>query len=919
MTDLETMTGTGSRTRGQGLTTESHRLRMAARTARLLSGIAFGALIFQAPAAHAQVTPPDAPAVEEAAPAEDQSEIVVTGTQLRGIAPTGTNVVSMTRQDIIATGATSANEILSKIPQVSSAFLGTPTAPPGGLSIIRPNIRGLGASGTNTTLVIVDGHRMVGAGVVQSTPDPDVIPPGVLERIDVVPDGGSSIYGSDAIGGVINYISRKRFDGFEVSARTGFADNYRTTDVNVTAGKDWGSGSGYLSYSWAHNDAILGRDRDYVRQVTPNAGYCGAGTIFADTDGNPATPEVSYAINPGQPTSNLTPGTLAAACDVTDGVSLWPRTTRHNIFGSLSQNLSDAVTLDVRGYYADRRMTNFKGIVTTDLTVGPANPFFDPVAGETVQHIRTNLAGIYSDRYLNRLTSYGITPTLTADLGGNWQLRAMFNYGHSLTKTSETQLAGSVAEATLNPYNLASSTQSQLAAASLHNFGISNQDLVNVRTIADGPIFSLGGGEVRLAVGAEYYREKAGFQTASPTAFGAEDTVPVVRLKRNVKAVFGEVAVPVFGAANAVPGIHALTLSASARYDDYSDQGGTFNPKLGLTYEPVDWIKIRGNWGKSFNAPSLVDMTGTTLVVPVPATSSQVVGQTSPWALILIGNRGANVEPQTAKTWSLGIDITPHAVPGLTLSATYYNINMKKEISLLFGQPVTPAVAGLIDDPVPCVQALTQLGSQPLLSTLFGNTPPAILCAFVFQTPTVAVFDWRVQNLGQIKTDGVDFNLSYDRQVGFGTIHAGVAGTYTLGRKRAIVPGAPFVNTLDTPGISRLGLVATLGAQAGNFSASASLNHRGGYDINPVIPANPANPFPQAQSHVGSFTTVDAFFQYKLPEAWLPSETSLTLNVTNLFDQDPPFYNAASFGGSAGFTNGSTLGRVIQVGIRTKF
>ncbi|HEV2597941.1 TonB-dependent receptor domain-containing protein [Sphingopyxis sp.] len=902
--------------------------RMIKLIARLMGGIAVGSMALHGVAAHAQAPAPAEEVVASTAAetGQDEGEIVVTGTQLRGIAPVGTNVVSMSREDIAATGATSANDILRAIPQVSSAFLSNPSAPPGGLSIIRPNIRNLGASGTNTTLVIVDGHRVVGAGVLQSTPDPDIIPPGVLERVDVVPDGGSSIYGSDAIGGVINYISRKTFDGFEVNARTGFADNYRTTDLSLTAGKDWGSGSAFVSYAWAHNDAIFGKDRDYVQQVTPNQGHCGAGTIFANG--------TSYAITGPDP-DTFTPGTISS-CDVTDEVSLWPEVTRHNMFAGITQEITSAITLDVRGYYADRRLTNHKGLDVdfgaNTVTITAANPYFDPIAGETSQTVRTSYIGVFDDRYRNRLTSYGITPTVTAKLGGDWQLRTMFNYGRSITRTSETQVNAAIAANTLNYYNLASSTAAQLAAASLHNFGVGKQSLVNVRAIVDGPAFTLPGGEVRIAIGGEYYKEKVAVQGPSgAVAFGTEDSSPITRRDRDVKAVFAEIAVPLVGAENAMAGIEALTLSASGRYDDYSDQGGTFNPKLGLTYKPVDWIKIRGNWGKSFNAPALIDVTDVTFVFPIPFPA--VVGQVSSATLIPTGNRGSDVKPQTATTWSVGFDISPPPLSGLTLSATYWNVDLKKEISLLAGQPLTPSLlaSGLYQDPVPCVDAINRFSSaapiSTVLSTLAGlGVPaadrPAAACAALLNVSgatNIAVLDWRVQNLGEVKVEGIDFNASFNRPVSFGSVNASLAGSYTLNRDRAVVPGAPFVNALQNPGSSRLALIATAGVQVGNFTGSASLNHRSGYDIFPVIAANPANPFPQSQDHVGSFTTVDAFFQYRLPESWLKPETFLTLNVTNVFDQDPPFYNFPSFGGNSGYTNGSTLGRLVQIGIRSKF
>lgn len=835
--------------------------------------------------------------VEEAA----VEEVVVTGTNLRGVAPVGTNLVSMSRQDIIATGGTSANEILTKVPQVSSAFLQTPTTGlNAGLSIIRPNIRNLGASGGSTTLVIIDGHRVVGAGVLQTTPDPDVIPPGVLERVDVVPDGGSAIYGSDAIGGVINYISRRKFDGLELIARTGFAADYQTTDVNATAGKDWGSGSAYLSYAWAHNNAIYGRDRDFVRQTTQNNGYCGAGTIFANG--------TSYAINGSNPRT-YTPGTIST-CDTTDTVTFWPKTDRNNVFASLTQELTKTITLDVRGYYARRELTTNEGLDTVGLTVTPANPFFVSIAGETSQDLRTNFAGVVNQDHVSVLTSYGVTPTITARLGGDWQLRAMANFGWSSTEQDNATTNPTVAQTTINPYNLSANTPAAIAAILLHNNAHAKQSLANVRAIADGPLFRLPGGEVRLAVGAEYDDEKNKVQNGT-VAFGAEGTIPIVKGSRKVRSVFAELAVPLVGADNATTGFQALTFDASARYDNYSDVGGTFNPKLGLTYEPVSGVKLRANWGTSFNAPSLVDKSGVQVAGGI-FSSVFPFGQSAPWVIVIAGNTGAQMKPQTADTWSVGADFQPSGIPGLTLSATYYNIDLQKVIGLLAGQLYSPQLQPFFRDNVPCAQAATELAGVTVFSPLL---PPALTCAF---SPTTAVLDFRVQNLGEIKTDGVDFNASYDRSVSFGSVHAGLAGTYTLHRKQALVPGATFIETLDQPGSAKLLFIATAGAQVGKLNATASLNYRQGYDINPVVPARAGFPFPQGQDSIGSFTTVDLYFDYLLTAGWLKNDTHLSLNVTNLFDQDPPFFNGGA-GATSGFANGSTLGRLVQVGLRTKF
>ena len=146
-------------------------------------------------------------------PSVEDTDIVVTGTLLRGVAPIGTNVIGVTRQEILETGAASSNDLLASIPQVGNFG----TVPVGtaafGLPIVRPNIRNLAAAGGSSTLVLLNGHRMVGAGVLQTSVDPSILPPEVIDRLEIVPDGGSAIYGSDAIGGVINFITRNRFNG----------------------------------------------------------------------------------------------------------------------------------------------------------------------------------------------------------------------------------------------------------------------------------------------------------------------------------------------------------------------------------------------------------------------------------------------------------------------------------------------------------------------------------------------------------------------------------------------------------------------------------------------------------------------------------------------------------------------------------
>jgi len=851
----------------------------------------------------------------------ESEDIIVTGTSIRGVSPTGSPVIQMSRSQIVASGATSANDVLTHIPQVTSAFLGTPTTPTGdaGLSVVRPNLRGLPNSASNTTLVLIDGHRLAGAGLIQTTADPDIIPPGVLESVEVVTGGGSSIYGSDAIGGVINFITRKRFDGVEIAGHYGIADDYWTRDINLTMGKDWGSGSAYISLVHAKNDAILGRDRDYVRQVTSPTNYCLPGTIVANG--------TTYAL-PGR-----APGT-EASCDITDLSSFWPAVERNTMFGSLNQSITDTIVLDVRGFYSKRKLAHSRDFAPSgqSLTITRGvNPYFVPIAAETSQVVRTNFNGVIDNRLRNDQTSWGITPTITADFGNGWQMRLMGNFGHTKTDVRTPQLdAAAIAAAmastnpatALNPYNLIASGATALASIPRIQREISEQSLDNGRVVFDGPLFSLPGGDVRVAVGAEITRE--GYDKKQATF--APTVTPVYgsfrNYERTVKAAFGEVNVPIVGPGNSMSGIHALTLSGSVRVDDYSDVGSTTNPRLALSYQPVSWITVRGDWSKSFNAPSVVDKSGDFASGFFPFNLSISPNQQGNFTFVVAGNSAEN-KPQTSTSWSLGLDVEPPVAPGLKISATYYNLKLKDLLSLLYGAPFIAANSPhIVDNLTDCSQIFDQRLLSPTVSD-FGSgfgLPIAAGCALVAAsqgtaTPiSFALLDLRTLNLGQWNQDGIDFNASYSGDVGFGTINASVAGSYTLNIKQATTPGAPFVDRFFTPGDSRLFLTASLGAQSKTLGGSVTVNHRQGYDISPAR----SGPLYPTQDHVDGFTTVDLYLNLTLPEHVI-KETSLTLNVQNVFDTDPPFLNGANSLGTSGYTNGSTLGRLVQVGIRKKF
>ena len=181
---------------------------------------------------------------------QNAEDIVVTGTAIRGVAPVGSATLNIKREDILASGVRDPGAIIAQLPQGSS--LGTTLTTSGGRSQ-GVNLRGLG---NNATLLLFDGHRTVPQAVTAQISDPNIIPFAAIERVEVVTDGASAVYGSDAVAGVVNYVLRKDFEGLEVSAR--FTDTlYNQKAIDFVTGHNWGSGGIILAFSHEENTAVL--------------------------------------------------------------------------------------------------------------------------------------------------------------------------------------------------------------------------------------------------------------------------------------------------------------------------------------------------------------------------------------------------------------------------------------------------------------------------------------------------------------------------------------------------------------------------------------------------------------------------------------------------------------------------------------
>jgi iron complex outermembrane receptor protein len=413
----------------------------------------------------------------------------------------------------------------------------------------------------------------------------------------------------------------------------------------------------------------------------------------------------------------------------------------------------------------------------------------------------------------------------------------------------------------------------------------------------DGPLADLPGGALKVAAGAEYRRETFAQR-------GVVGATPVPEnLSRDIRSVFAELFVPIFGEANAAPLFHRLSLSVSGRYDEYSDFGSTTNPKVGLNWDPVDSVTVRGTYGRSFRAPGVRQIGATVGSVYYDAATAAVVardparGAAQVNTIQLIGGN-RDLQPEEARTYSFGLDWLPSFLPDFGASITFYDIEFTEAIG-------TPPTTLIFSDPTFATNVYRNPSPEQLASLLVLATPVNL------PTPLPAignVLDQRLGNFGIRNTNGLDFDLNYRHSTGFGTVFAGLAGNHIFEFDTQLAPSAPVVNSLHL-GVPRSTARLTAGVQVGPVVVASYVNYRDGV-------TNTFNtPTGVSEFKADPYTTVDLRVTWTLPDAGLASGTELALQVNDVFDEAPPFFPATD--GIGGAYN--PIGRFIALNLRKTF
>ncbi len=872
-------------------------------------------------------------------PGRHLEEILVTGTRIKG-AQSASPVITVTRREIDRAGFSTVEQIFDKLPQnfgagasqdvVTNAYLnrravgGNVGNFAGGTSV---NLRGLGAS---STLVLLNGRRMSPSGRSASFTDVSAIPVSAIDRVEVLTDGASAIYGSDAIGGVINFVMRDDYDGAETRLRYGSDSGGDTSETvfSQSLGRAWDRGNFLFAYEYYLHDNLANVDRGFA--ASKDLRRFG-GDDFRSDGGNPANIVAGgriYAIPAGQDGTSLTAADFAVDANgipttplnkFNDEASdLLPKQERHSAFFSLSQNFGVAeLFADVRASTRDMEVAYHPS--PRDIEVPEINPYFvDPtgsgLATVTVQNY-SFLDDLGAGTDTGTTDAYGvvlgaefeITEEWNAKLVGNWSRDEATLSGYNRVDLDAVAEAVTQTDPALafNPFGDGSHTNPAVLDKLRTGRELllrSENELRAVSVSVDGRLFDTPGGAVRVAAGVDLRQES--LEALDAPISGDGDMVTAIDDSRDVTALYLELFLPLVDPDNGRPGLRRLELSLAGRHENYSDFGSSSNPKIGLVWSPVEPLVLRGTWGTSFRAPQLTDLntaSGTNRWGYLP--QFYVDCCDIPFPVLIMQGANGDLKAEEATTWTLGLEW--HSKGGLSIDTTFFSVEFENRIDIPFlGLPegFEPRFSSLLNTMPTQEQILAIVNDPNYLNPAFGIPTPTedILSG---AAPVGGIMDRRINNLSRSVVSGIDTQIAYAFDTALGTFDVGLNGNYLFDFERALLSVDPLVDEVDTIGRPvDLRARGSLTWKNQDWSVSGFVNYIDGYLDN--VNEQPAR-------SIDSWTTVDLTITYNTGDGGVLGDTQLALTAQNLLGEDPPFVN--NFGLAFDPTNANGVGRFLSI------
>mgnify|MGYP001817353637 CR=1 FL=1 len=949
-----------------------------------IPAIAILAIVLVSFNAHAQ----DADAEEEGT----LEEVIVTGTHIAGINEEALPVTVLGSEAIQATGAINMGEVLSYIPAISDLEFEDNS---NGTNSARGDVAGISMRGlpSANTLSLINGRRMViwpTFQAINSVPatfyNVNSVPSSAVQRIEVLRDGAAPLYGADAIAGVVNFITYSDFDGIRLTGRYGWSDDTNYDESEVTAAGGWNFNDGRSNFSvfatWYKRSLVHMNELDELY-------------YNLDRRQNERIPESWRGDSQLRNTSSLTPwarfrvgelrddgifegstfhvdpetgefnsGSGSTRYNFNEDAWVTPETERFNIMATFRHEFGETMEFfaDAWYYQSDSEQHRAASPIDDSLAflIVPADSFHNPYDEDALiigwRPVDLGPRIIYAE---------GETWSITAGLRGDWSRwswEAGLVYSEAeATDIEDNRQAKSLFTSqlmvdgpdALNPFvGPGGNTQAALDGIRIATKDVRSSDL----TLADfrlnrGDLFQSFGNDVGVALGAEY-REESYKDDRDPRLDGTMpfdtgaifDESDVIGMSatadssasRDTWSVYGELYMPLIGAANEKRWTRGLDLSLAVRYENPSDFDDKWAPKIGFRWELVEGLSIRGSYTEGYRAPNLPQMNQGDIIRRIDGIEdpmrAEVTGRpidTGDTYRITTRLGNPNLNPEESDTTLIGFVFTPSWAgdwwSGLRFGVDWWSIEqtglvgiIDEEDQLAIDQALRESGAGFNPN---VVRAEITAADQAAFDEWNANNPNDQRIPVGEATNIIAQYE----NLEPRDVEGWDFNLVY------ATPETG-AGQFTFRTDWT------RITKFDQEGLSPVDRLRRNGNPEDRYTVSLEWNFRDffanvnmryiseAYDSSLSCNSTAACQDPAAPGTVVGSTkywTVEDWTVYNLTLGYnfagfnnWSNGLVLTGGVRNLTNEEPPFADE-SFGYFTRLHN--TYGRVYWVRIGYQF
>lgn len=942
-----------------------------------LALLGVGLSVFAANAAFAQNPAPSTASTEASGETVKLEKFEVTGSRIKRVDAEGPSPIKViSRQDIEMTGRSNLTELLREIPEAGAIGInegGTTAAVRGSTAL---DLRQLGA---NNTLVIVNGRRVVLTGSNSGGTtfvDLNRFPVSMIERIEILKDGASAIYGADATAGVVNIITRKDYNGFEVSSSYGnaFDTDAAEKSFSLFGGAASGKASATVGVSYFSRNSLAASEKDFSNNADLT-------TRFAAKGGDYVADAAAGFFDLRSGTGNqarisrfgggFLPGTNGKAA-VTGTNPLGQLTSATPSFTSPAQTGSGGVfNATLAATYEPQRLTpggnpsnlfNFQPfvwLVPAAERVGFSSAFryeitpsLDAYLELTYQHneSETQLAPspistagdnniiVPASNYWNpfgvdlsfnyrpteigpriaNITSntYQILTGLKGVLFSKFDWDIGYTYGRDETvdvttnAMSESATRAALARTDAKALNIFGGPNFKNDPATIQSMRVTSQKGGNAElTLLDakisGTVLELPTGDLGVALYSEY-REENFVEANDAISTTLNDIIGQVRLSdataayRNVVSFAAEASAPLIKR-DSVKFIYDLELTLAARFEDFSDgYDSGVKPYVGLRFQPVKSLLIRGSYTESFRAPTLPQLFGGVReslpnALPDFARPQALTGDpfdgSSTQRLVRAGGN-PNLQPEEAESFQFGIvyDFPFKVLEGLSVEATWGQIEQTNIITttgtaflrnnefgdaagLIVRQPGTETYTNTTAAPITVYTgpgARGSAGADTVVNPGQSITVPGRI---------LSLSDSYV-NLALQRVRYFDLGLKYNKKTtNYGRFVSSVNGTYLQEYAFTRTPGGALPNFVGRDGYPRLRTQSRVDWALKNLGAGVSHVYTaayGSYDLDGF--------------DMESYQTFNAYFSYQVAAGRVFDGVKVTIGIDNLLDQEPPLY-----------------------------